>query len=382
MTEPAETQASMKMRILKIAVLNILVPGIGNIFLDSPRPLNILGFLLGIWATVHGIGLWLTVSAIMTLKAYIDVWLEPQRASRYIADAATPEFGKQSELSTHPHAVSDSVQNSAGGEFGFDRLAGVQDSDHLLRDHSKQHAGLASSPEQKSVHLPEHEPSGHRVSDPADAYFEQSLPVAHVSHPHWHPQSHLDSDAEHLSHGTAQPLTEHMEPKGSVPGVHKSGSPSFGNHDTQVSPHLSHGAAQSLSEFTQHNEKSHPHEHVEHPHLVNANKPIEPLENHTAERNSSLSSEQGEFGTIYDIYDDASSTADIASPVESGGKNEHVSSASENSAPHLLAVDQIGMTGIQSGFKHVELCPTCQKPREGRRPSCPACGTHFDTDND
>lgn len=436
MKDTDETPAEVKKRILKIAGLNLLIPGIGNVFLDSPRPLNIVGFMLGIWATLHGWGVWLTVSAIMTFKAYIDVWMEPQHARRQIADTATPKFGSQaSSPSAQLHTVSDTVPHATSHHEPSGHQQLHNDPDHLLRDKGladadsgtahtgSAHSGSAhaQSAHQESTHSQStysgstHSGSAHSGSthsgsaysdsthsgsahtselghkdpahmDPADAYFEQALPVAHVNHPSWRAQNSAHSEDEHLSHGAPQSLNvPHSEHEHRVRvGMNKA---------AEQNSHLSHGTAQSLADFTSHQNETHPQEHLEHPHLINANRPIDEMLHEEVRPHSEhlpSSSEEGEFGTSYDIYDDSSQQTTGASTSTQSSEPSQTSVNSPLAAQasdavhhdHLLPIDQIGMTAAPPSHKKSELCPTCQRPREGNRPKCPACGTHFDTDSD
>src|SRR5262249_10445910 len=116
-------------------------------------------------------------------------------------------------------------------------------------------------------------------------------------------------------------------------------------------------------------------------------------------------SDNTEEPVIYDIYgeDEDDDNYPTTSPLEDDRfhlLNPQLSPASDAASPSAQPQPQSGeinhpphnhqLKQVTSGAdpsspqplqphkKHVQLCPTCQRPREHHRPTCPACGTHFE----
>lgn len=386
------------------ALINLLIPGLGNLATTGLGVANFVCLLIGFAATFQfGFKIKVAWFIVMAIKAYVDIYVSPSMVSKRHQEelkklnagqyAQSHDFA--SEMDHAPHHKPSSTSGRAGDHAGSIDHEGAYDHPGSYAG-SLNHAGAGEHPEHAPRHAwnaadhMRHEHSTGSGVPPA------STPDHHESHPHPHPQTHTSTDAV----TAAEDYFNVNLPKAHVnhphPVVHE-------NHEAQhhsLLPYqplqLDHSVHPSGADPSEHSQSSHQ--------LLHAENPLHPDESRLEQHDPNHADEQGEFGFITDIYaDEECDTETSLSPLEDGLIHQLGEPAAEAHTHSLTPLETGGSplpqashqlkqvdygnpehgspAPVQAHKKREQLCPTCQKPREHRRPVCPACGTHFEDEN-
>ena len=370
-------------------VANLFIPGLGNLAAGL-KVGNFLCLLIGIcaWA-FFDYKIRIAWCIAVTVKAYVDIYVEPDAISRRHRDELKKRQGHQidSDQSASHHAVSQRNSDHAPAHTYTNQS---KDSDHIGNSHAhadssfhQQSAGRASdrpqeihghdfSMNQEQVHEPEHhasrphyDPYAHHKSEGSHNELVQQEPVAH----------HQSDKQDHLNSPGHRPASDRDAMKEAEDYIQQNIPTAHVNHPKPVDHshdlHREHPALLPYQAPHAEHSEHHPVESGEHHklHLQSEN----PL--HVEMSNQETLAQSGEFGMISDIYGEEDDDSEaVLSPLADGVVHKFGETPAEPAAaesPHAPVVRK----------KRVELCPTCQKPREHKRPTCPACGTHFEEES-
>ncbi|MBX9686536.1 MAG: hypothetical protein K2X27_07525 [Candidatus Obscuribacterales bacterium] len=359
-------------------LLNCLIPGLGNFIFVTRTLGTAIIFALSLWAwTMNNPRIILAWMLVMGIKAVIDIYvLPPLISKRQKEQLAKLNFAREqheaiSQKDEHHH-----LHPGESHSFGM-----PEDSDHI-KAHQKSgelhvHSSDTNSHDYHPAYTKKPEQELLKLEIPG---LESEAPE-HMKRPSWH-----QHDEEKHSHGEAIPLTMLHSNESHPHSTEKADERKLLNQHEPENPLTS-----------QHHEHKiiHPDSPLQNPHELR--------EAFIHENAGVTENEDSGFDGVYDIYDEPDRENSIAadpqlfhklgqSPEVSKNKEkpgtelelkiEH--KAAEKSEHKLIQQNALAASEEREihapGQRKQELCSNCGRPREQRRPSCPACGTKFETE--
>jgi hypothetical protein len=422
--EPQERLSKAK-KLAIVMLLNLFFPALGNLLLIGKTTGNFVCLLICLlalgWQDWRMVMAW---SLFMNLRAVVDIYIMPAHIARKRGEQQPSYLKGRHEESAFNYlsanegtgCPSHQLKNGASEKVG-------QPDEAAAREHALEHDRRPGADHFQTLPTGEPEdsggaPQGHGARHAAGEHdWSHGAPLPHSAH-------HTTGEPGH-SHGAPLPLnalhtTGEHEHAHSTPlslNSHHSTGEHEHSHGTPQPLNACHSTGESLSNAGNHARNAGSNQDAEaagsSEHIVNQHEVIDSLMHPVAatgegrqrrvELAESHKAEESDGGVIYDIYD----------AEEEDGEESKLSPISDGlfhtvgTAPAPAAVSQAAVlleeaeTGEHSHHlspvnygksqseenqparehkKHVQLCATCQREREHNRPTCPACGTHYDTE--